>query len=384
MLPGIIAFLVALLLVEIINLRSLRSLGSFPLPTRFPSVAVLLPARNEAGGIEECVHSLLAQRYPHFRVIALDDESSDGTGHLLAHMAANERRLEIVAGVPLPHGWLGKNWACHQLAQAAGEEWLLFVDADTQHHPLMLLDTVAAALASGADLLTGVPRQEARTWAERLAVPMLPWALFALLPLPLVGSSRWPFLSAAIGQFMLFKRSAYQQVAGHAAVRGSVVEDLALGRTVKRAGLRLMFCDLGARVQCRMYHNWREVWDGFGKNLFPLFNYNLPAFAFAWLWLALVLAWPVLNLALGLVGLGSEASGLSIAAVGLGELLWLLAALRLRLPRSICLLYPLTSLVFVMIAARSAFTYYAGRPPLWKGRALPGTRRAEGGGGGPR
>ena len=371
MLTGIIAFLLVLLVIEVINLLSLRSLGSFPHPAQWPAVAVLLPARNEARNVEACVRSLLAQDYPNFRVIALDDASSDGTAWLLARMGNNEQLLRVVNGLPLPQGWVGKNWACNQLAREADEEWLLFVDADTIHHPLMLRDAIAAALASRADLVTGLPRQVVRTWVERLAVPMLSWVIFALLPLPLVGRTRSPLLSAAVGQFMLFKRTAYEQIGGHAAVRGKVVEDIALGRAVKSVGLRLLFCDLGTRVQCRMYHNWREVWDGFGKNIFPLFNYNLPAFAFAWLWLALVFTLPPLEVLLGMAGLGVQPLALSISAMGLGVLLWLLAALRLRLHPLVCIFYPLTSLFFVLVGIRSAFSYYAGKPPRWKGRPLP-------------
>ena len=376
MLTGMIAFLLVLLVIEVVNLFSLRSLGSFPRPAQWPSVAVLLPARNEARNIEACVRSLLAQDYPNFQVIALDDASSDETGLLLARMADNEHLLRVVAGLPLPQGWVGKNWACNQLAREANEEWLLFVDADTIHHPLMLRDAIAAARASRADLVTGLPRQVVRTWVERLAVPMLSWVIFALLPVPLVGRSRSRLLSAAVGQFMLFKRTAYEQIGGHAAVRGKVVEDIALGRAVKSMGLRLLFCDLGTRVQCRMYHDWREVWDGFGKNIFPLFNYNLPAFAFAWLWLALVFTWPPLEVVLGLAGLGAQPLALSVSAMGLGVLLWLLAALRLKLHPLVCIFYPLTSLFFVLVSIRSAFSYYAGKPPNWKGRPLPGSLNA--------
>ena len=189
-LPGIIAFLLGVLLIEVVNLVGMRQLGSFPLSLQMPAVAVLLPARNEVRNIEGCVRSLLEQRYPRFRVMVLDDESSDGTGDLLARMAAEDPRLQVMAGTPLPPGWVGKTWACHQLAMAADEPFLLFVDADTRHHPLMLRDAVAAATGSGADLLTGAPRQVTHTWAERLTVPMLSWVMFALVPPSLPRLSR--------------------------------------------------------------------------------------------------------------------------------------------------------------------------------------------------
>jgi chlorobactene glucosyltransferase len=366
--------LIAVLLIEVVNLVGMHRLGRFPVPVELPAVAVLLPARNEARNIEACVRSLLAQRYPSFRVMVVDDESSDGTGDLLARMAAEDPRLEVIAGSPPPPGWTGKNWACHRLATGAHEPFLLFVDADTRHHPLMLRDAMAATLGSGADLLSGAPRQVAHTWAERLTVPMVSWVMFALIPHPIVARSRWTALSAAIGQFMLFRRSAYEQVGGHAAVRDSVVEDLALGRAVKREGRSLDFCDLTARVECRMYQGRREVWEGFGRTIFAFFNYNLPLFAFAWLWLALVFIGPPLVLWLGLLGYGTspDAVALPVVATGLGALVWVIPCLRLRLPGACSILYPVVSLLFVLIAARSALAHYLGRPVAWKGRAVPG------------
>ena len=206
---GIVIFLAILLLISFINLLTLKRLGKFPDPLHSPRVSLLVPARNEARNIEGCVRGLLAQDYPAFEVIILDDESTDGTGEILERLVAEDARLRVIHGQPLPAGWLGKNWACQQLSQAAGGEYLLFTDADTCHDPLMLRDSIAAALATNADLLSGMPHQEVKTWSEQLLVPILAWSFMAFIPIALAERVRAAFLSVSIGQFLLFRRSAY-------------------------------------------------------------------------------------------------------------------------------------------------------------------------------
>ena len=167
------------------------------------------PATSKA-----CVRGLFAQDYPDFEVIVLDDESTDGTGEILARLAAEDARLRVIHGQPLPAGWLGKNWACQQLSQAAGGDYLLFTDADTRHDPLMLRDAIAAAQATNADLLSGMPHQEVKTWSEQLLVPILAWSFMAFIPIALAERVRAAFLSVSIGQFLLFRRSALRRDQG--------------------------------------------------------------------------------------------------------------------------------------------------------------------------
>ncbi|PJF34087.1 MAG: glycosyl hydrolase, partial [Candidatus Thermofonsia Clade 1 bacterium] len=99
-------------------------------PSETPFISILIPARNEAAVISQTVRSLLAQTYAHFELIVLDDNSADGTGQVVCTTAAGDLRLRVLNGAPLPDGWSGKNWACHQLSQAARGDWLLFSDAD--------------------------------------------------------------------------------------------------------------------------------------------------------------------------------------------------------------------------------------------------------------
>jgi chlorobactene glucosyltransferase len=368
---GIVFFLTVLLLISAFNLLTLKRLGRFPAPPTFPRVSLLVPARNEARNVEACVRGLLNQDYPNFEVIVLDDESTDGTGEILQHLAAEDVRLRVMRGQPLPAGWLGKNWACQQLSQAAAGDYLLFTDADTRHEPAMLRDAIAAAMAVNADLLSGIPRQEVKTWSEQVLVPLLAWSFMAFIPIALAERVRAAFLSVSIGQFLLFRRSAYKAIKGHEAVRDKVVEDFELARHIKKAGLQWRFVDATPRIHCRMYHNFREVFDGLSKNLFVVFG-NI--FFFALAWSALIISflepqWIVL-LALFGVALPAKLVGLSILAIGQAILLWGITDLRFGFPIRQAALYPVTIVLAVFIGLRSMFAHIFKRGVSWKGRSV--------------
>ena len=138
-----------------------------------PRVSVMIPARDEAAVIGETITHMLAQDYPNFEVILLDDHSTDGTGDIARNAGNGDSRLTVLQGKPLPDGWMGKNWGCHQMAQQANGDILLFTDADTRWHPSGLSALVNAMQNSGADLYTIWPTQHTITWAERLTVPLM-------------------------------------------------------------------------------------------------------------------------------------------------------------------------------------------------------------------
>ena len=336
-----------------------------------PPVSLLVPARNEAAHISACVRALLAQDYPRFEVLVLDDHSTDGTGAQLAALAQTDPRLQVLSGTPLPPGWLGKHWACHQLARAAQHDYLLLVDADTRLAPGALRAAMAAQAEAGAGLVSVVPRQVMGTWGERLLVPLLPWSLFCFLPVPLAHRLQWPALSASVGQFMLFTRAAYERAGGHAAVRATPVDDIALGKRViaNRDGWRLL--EGGALVACRMYGGFREALAGFGRTLFAAFDDRAVPFATLWLWLAVVFALPPVTLAAGALGWLPAGFDLRLPwlAVAAALLLWALCVWRLALPRALVLLYPLSVLLMTFTALRSLWVTRAGRV-TWRGRAL--------------
>ncbi|QVT78331.1 4,4'-diaponeurosporenoate glycosyltransferase [Nocardioides aquaticus] len=269
------ALAVASLALTVDNLRRVRT----PDPTARPApepVCVLLPVRDEERHVTGCVAALLAtlDRYPGpARLVVLDDGSTDGTGRLLADLAARDARVEVVPGSPLPAGWLGKTWACHQLAQHAGDAAVLvFVDADVRLAPSALPATMALLRDAGLDLVCPYPRQQAEGVAERLVQPLLQWSWMSTLPLGLAETSPRPSLGAANGQLLAVDAGAYRRLGGHAAVRGDVLEDLALLRALKAVGGRGGVADGSAVATCRMYDGGRALREGYAKSLWTAFG----------------------------------------------------------------------------------------------------------------
>ena len=377
---GIVGFLSVILVVSLSNLVAIHRLGgrrfikrksqSDRQPERTPKVSVLVPTRNEERNVESCIRSLLAQQYPDFEIIVLDD-SEDQTPDILRSLASDSR-LHLLTGRPLPPGWIGKSWACHQLANAAAGELLLFTDADTLHHPSMLRDAAATLYARGLDFLSAIPRQLLHTWAERLVIPVLPWSLHTFFPIGLARRLRIPALSTAAGQFMLFRKEAYVVIGGHKKVRRSVLDDVSLAQQVVRNGLSWTLMDANARTSVRMYRSFKEVWDGLSKNLFAIFGYNLPFFCFVWAWLFWVAWEPPLLLVLRAtraLSIPAEIVTPAALATGLCLLLWLISDLRFRIPLIQAVLHPVTMLLMLFIAARSVAWHALGRG-TWKGRPL--------------
>jgi chlorobactene glucosyltransferase len=367
---GFIFFQSVILLVIISNIIIRRRTRKHA-PTRdMPLVSYLVPVRNEARNIASCVQSLLAQDYPSFEVLVLDDQSDDGTRKILEQIAGSQPKLRVIDGAQLPEGWLGKNWACAQLATQARGELLFFTDADTFHQPQTLNTVVTALLGENADLLTGFPRQEMHSWLERYLVPFFSWAVLCFIPLGLAYRLRLPFLSAAVGQVMLFRCQAYQAIGGHESIRSSMVDDLSLSRKINAAGLRWRVVTLADLISCRMYHSGREAIAGFAKNLFAAFDYRLLPYLFVYIWLAFlfwhplfVLAWLILD--------PSPSPGATYLAVclGLSILLWLIPYLELEVPIGLVFLYPLTILVVEVVAIKSLLLGMRGQM-IWKGRSV--------------
>ena len=231
-------------------------------------VSVLIPARDEAPVIGNCLRAVLRSvDVPDLEVLVLDDASTDGTAAVAARAAAADPRVRVLAGRPPPPGWLGKAYACEQLAREATGSALAFLDADVTVAPDGLARTVALLRDSGLDLVSPYPRQEAVSPAERLVQPLLQWSWMTLLPLRLAESSPRPALAAANGQLLCCDAAAYRRAGGHAGVRAEVLDDIALLRAVKRSGGRGTVADGTDLAVTRMYTGWAPLRDGYAKSL---------------------------------------------------------------------------------------------------------------------
>lgn len=366
----LIAFQLVLLLIALTNTWVLHRARRHALPPRFPKVSILVPARNEEANIERCVASLLAQDYPDFEVLVLDDESTDRTRSILESLAAGDGRLQVLAGRPLESGWLGKNWACAQLAARASGDLLFFTDADTHHQPQTVRAFVTALEGEGADLIGGFPRQEVGTWGEKFIVPFFSWVIYCFTPLALGYRLKFPGISTAVGQALLFRRVAYEGIGGHRAVRAAIVEDLELARQVKAHGYRWRMMRITDLVSCRMYRGGRAAAEGLSKNLFAAFNFRVVPYLFAWGWLLVLFLKPFVDLGLYAldVPLGVPVAYV-LAAIGLALALWLVPYHQLGMPLWGAFLYPVTMLVMEAVALRSLWLGLSGRL-TWKDRAI--------------
>ncbi len=363
-------------LATLLLVRRLRPAAA---PGEAPFVSILVPARNEARRIGPCLRSLAAQHYPRFEVLLLDDQSDDGTGALAQEIGFGETGdRRILRGQPLPEGWTGKAWACHQLAQAAAGDYLLFTDADTVHHPASLTAALAEARRSGASLLSLWPRQITLSLGEKAVVPLLYLAAAGLVPhFLLAAGQRFPQCAARLprnflrqygianGQFLLFRRADYFALGGHAAVRNHLVEDVALARrTAARTadGFRLVNADGTLLVQCRMYENFRELWLGFTKNCRAVFETSLASFL-----LAGVLQVAVFLAPFALLLVPGGARGLAFSEVLAIYGLRFLYTARYRGSFLGALLHPLGEIISLGIALNS-WRRSAGAGVEWKGR----------------
>lgn len=360
------------------TLLVIRRLRPRTAPANPPLVSILVPARNEARRIVRCLRSLCAQNYPRFEVLLLDDDSTDNTRQLAEEVGFSpEGKFRLLTGEPLPPGWTGKSWACHQLARAAAGQYLLFTDADTEHAPTSVATALREARRMGASLLTVWPRQITCSLGEKAVVPLLYIAIVGMLPhFLLVLAQRFSRigarlprvllrnLAAANGQFLLFRRADYLAIGGHAAVRHHLVEDVALSRLVALRipeGFRLVNCDGSLLVRCRMYENLRETWDGFTKNCRAAFDASLATFLVVGAVQVAVFFVPFVLLSLP----GKRWLALAEVLAILG--LRVLYAWRFRGPLLSALLHPFGEIISLGIALNS-WRLSAGRGVDWKGR----------------
>ena len=259
-------------------------------------VSVLIPARNEESNINDCLLSVLKQNYKNFEVIVLDDESSDSTYEIVNDISSNNNKVKLFRGKPLPAGWLGKNWACSQLAENSTGEMLLFIDADVRLSNSALSSSMKIFEEKKVNMLSCFPTQKIGTIGERLVVPLMNFFLLSLLPLRKVFSSESKSLTAANGQFILIDKKAYVEIGGHQRVANEVVEDMELARLLKKKGFSILIALGGDSVSCRMYDNFFDSFIGFSKNFFPGFKTNIIFFLILSLFYSAVFLYPVLLL----------------------------------------------------------------------------------------
>lgn len=352
-----------------VTLRSNDRLERLEPVDGLPALSVVVPARNEERQIETCVRSLLAQRYPDFEVIVVDDCSTDATSSILKSVAAADARLRVVHGEALPDGWFGKPWALAQGARAARGRWLLFTDADTQHEPPACASAVRYALARDVSFLSLLPTQRFESTAERAVLPTILWMIaFGVGSLDAINDPKR--LDAAIfnGQYLLCKRSALEAIGGHDRVRASVAEDYDLARIVKRDGrFKSMLVSAADLVYTRMYRSMREIWDGFSKNLYAGMQGDSLRAAASFFALAAISPLPEIVLVRAVLKRRFKTALAMAACIAGTAAAAEIAMRRSRFPRGSGAFFPAGAAAMLAIFANSMLAHRTGRVH-WRGR----------------
>lgn len=346
-----------------------------------PSLAVLIPARNEETVIEACVRSLLAQEYPAaLEIIVLDDRSEDATGRIVSEIAAADPRVKLMAGGELRAGWKGKPNAMRQLAAAATGEVLLLTDADCVFFPGALAGAVRHRENVGADVLSLMPYLECGSFWENVVIPLQYMLVFATLPVRNVYATPNPAFAAANGAFILLPAQTYAELGGHEPVRMEMAEDIRFAQNVKRQGRRLVYGDGSATYGVRMYNGLRDVWDGFSKNVFSAMGNSVTVVAVWSVFLLITQVFPFAFLAGALATGDRSAAGfwfpLAHVVVAIGTRL----ALTYRFRQAVwaVLTHPVGWLLVIAIAWNSTYLALSGKGHAWKGRTYMPETKTEG------
>lgn len=333
------------------------------------SIAVIIPARNEAAVVGRAVQSLLKQAYPGWlQVFLVDDDSSDATSDIALRAAVEcgcADRLIVLRSSPLPPGWTGKLWAVAQgvtQAQAMHPDYFLLTDADIVHAPESVRELVSRAQASNLDIVSLMVRLQCRTLAERALIPAFVFFFFMLYPPAWVARTDCR-TAAAAGGCILIRRSALQRIGGIESIRDQIIDDCALAAKVKESGGRIWLGITQDTYSARGYGGWREIGRMISRSAFSQLRHSAGLLATVTFAMGIIfLAPPLLLFARNWAALAGLAAWLTMTIAFLPMLRFYR-----RSPLGAPLL-PLISLFYLCATVYSAVVYWRGRGGAWKGR----------------
>ena len=359
-----------------------------PPPLTAPLISVCVPARNEERNIRRCVDAILAQDYPNFEVIVLDDRSTDRTPEILRDLLMEsgskllDRKgqapsLQIIQGADLPSGWAGKPHALFQASAAARGQWLCFVDADTFLSPTTLSSCYAKAIETNADMFSIMTFQILGSFWEKVVMPIVMTALsVGFSPRKVNDPNRQDAI--ANGQFILIRHTVYEAIGGHECIKDQIVEDKAIAEQIKGNGYRLVVADGYGVARTRMYTSLPEMWEGWTKNIYLGLSdrSSLALLGVFGALIALITAlilplWPLLGLLWYLHGGG----WLALTVIAKSLILWAIVIYaRAGVARSLgispwyAFSVPLGAALFAAMMFTSTWRVLSGKGVAWKGR----------------
>ena len=340
------AFALIITLANVINMRVVGLKGATSVGE---TVDVLIPMRNEEENVEGCLKSVLnSELLDVSKVFVLDDGSNDSTAELIGQF-----KVDKLIGTQPPTGWLGKVWACHNLAQVGSGKYLVFVDADVRLHPYAIASAITQMNKFGWDFISPYPRQISGSFLEKLIQPLLQWSWLTSVPLRIAEKFPNRSMTIANGQFFIVKRSAYNTSGGHASIPNEVLDDLELARLLISKGFKGGVADGSAVASCRMYKNKSQLIDGYTKSLWKAFGGQ-----FGTLLAIFLLYFTGIS---PYLGIGAPASFIFLSRV--------LAAIKTRSNPAYAFLHPISILVLLYLIVLSSIRKSRGTLQ-WRGRAI--------------
>lgn len=341
-----------------------------------PTVSIIVPMRNEESNARQCVESLMSQTYSNFEVIVVDDGSEDNTLSILKEFELKHSNFKLIEGTPTPEGWIGKCFALWQGVKEAKGSWFLFVDADTVSENHMLTSAIKYVEDNNIDMLSLSPFQILETFWERVVQPVIFSSLYFAFPQKKINDPKSE-LAAAIGQFILIRRSAYEATGGHSSIKNKIVEDFALAQLVKGSGYRLCVMRGINLIRTRMYTNFDELWEGWTKNLFFGLNRRWRNLTFL---VSVLLSWGIIPPVLFIWSVFNTVGvrPLSLFQLSIAfESTFLLGLIvftawqtcrRFSIPRFYSLTVPLGIALYIAMVLSSAYKVASGEGVSWKER----------------
>ncbi|POY34803.1 glycosyl transferase family 2 [Solitalea longa] len=323
-------------------------------------VSILIPARNEGDNILNVLSSIKDQDYQHYEVLIYDDNSTDNTAALAETFAQTDPRFKVLYGDTLPNNWLGKNYACHQLATQAKGDFFLFIDADVVLHNRLIDNAIHRIKVFKLSLISLFVNQKMYTLGERLVVPLVNYVLLTLLPLRLISLSKWVVFSAASGQFMLFDAKNYRRNWWHEQVQRVPVGEVEIMKLMKTSSYKAEALLANGFADSRAYASYSQGVLGFSNKLLAGFNYSvigLLIFLFlAFFGYSILLLMPRYEL-LGVI---------IFMIIGMRYMVSLLSRQNVMLN---FILHPLQIITLVIVSILSIHRYLT-KTVIWKGRNI--------------
>lgn len=332
-------------------------------------VSILVPARNEAHRVlEKSISSMLDQTYNNYELIVLNDRSTDSTQEILEKLKTQNPKLDIIKGREPEKDWLGKPHALQQAFENSKGEWILTSDADICFAPQTLKTVVAYAEENGFDALTLIPKQIFGSFWEKLFMPVFGWFCILAMPLHRVNDPNRSE-SMGVGNFFLFRREVLEKIGSFESVKSEVAEDLKLAEILKRQKFKLRI-DYAEFIETRMYSGFREIWEGFTKNLFSAMKFSIAKTVLGSLSILIFGILPLFITTAFLI-LGNFALFLPFFTAYIFQvLIFVFINLKWRGNVFYALLTPIGLALFLTILLNSTVKILSGKGVTWKGRKI--------------